>query len=83
MGEDPLPDGDELVALLPEYSPSFHSLEVFNHEAEGVQSVTRGEAEDAGFTPCVRCWDVEPDEPKSLEDLGKLDDHEHEEDHDG
>lgn len=82
MGEESLPGPNDEVVILPEHSPSIHSIEIFDPEHPAVQVVTRSEAESAGFTMCVRCWDgVEPEEPKSLEDLGKYD--EQEEDHDG
>lgn len=71
MGDgDTLPEPDGEVAILPEYSPSIHRADVFNPEVDAVQIVTLKEAMEAGFTPCVRCWDdVDPEEPKPIEEL--------------
>lgn len=68
----PVPGPKDDVVIVPSHSPSIHSVEIFDTDHEAVQVVTREEAESAGFTLCVHCWEgVDPDTPKSLDDLGR------------
>jgi len=75
MGDKRLPDADVDVAILPTHSPSIHDMERFDPAHEEVHRITFRDAIEAGFTPCLRCWDVAPKEVTPREEREDREDH--------